>query len=147
MEILIMIREITRSIGCYKEALKEYSDSANLYYNTGNCYLKLKKYDKAIEYYEICLDKNPSHELAPGKIAEAKKLKEEATATPTPTCTPIPTCTSTPVPTLYIQPTSIPSISSEMIYIQGGVFQMGSNSGKDDEKPVHSVEVSSRQPQ
>jgi len=90
-----------KAIECYKEALKEYPDSANLYYNTGNCYLKLKKYDKAIEYYEICLDKNPSHELAPGKIAEAKKLKE-ATSTPAPTLTPTFAPQPTPVSTLSI---------------------------------------------
>jgi len=135
-----------KAIGCYKEALKEYPNSSNLYYNIGNCYLKLKKYDKAIEYYEICLDKNPSHELAPGKIKEAKRLKEEASFTPTPTRTPtlVPTPTRTPtlVPTLTPTPIPIvPSISSEMEYIQGGVFEMGSNM-YDWEQPVHTVEVS-----
>ena len=31
----------------------------------------------------------------------------------------------------------------DMVYVEGGTFQMGSNSGDSDEKPVHSVTVSS----
>jgi formylglycine-generating enzyme required for sulfatase activity len=31
--------------------------------------------------------------------------------------------------------------SADMIYVQGGDFNMGSNSGEDDEKPVHKVHV------
>ena len=30
----------------------------------------------------------------------------------------------------------------EMVFVQGGVFQMGSNDGESDEKPVHSVTLS-----
>jgi len=30
----------------------------------------------------------------------------------------------------------------EMVYIQGGTFQIGSNEGRDYEKPVHQVTVS-----
>ena len=33
------------------------------------------------------------------------------------------------------------SSTSEMIYVEGGAFQMGSNDGDDDEKPVHTVTV------
>jgi formylglycine-generating enzyme len=35
------------------------------------------------------------------------------------------------------------SIDSEMVLIQGGTFQMGSNDGDSDEKPVHSTTISS----
>jgi formylglycine-generating enzyme required for sulfatase activity len=35
------------------------------------------------------------------------------------------------------------SIEPEMVFVQGGRFMMGSNSGEDDEKPVHEVELSS----
>lgn len=35
------------------------------------------------------------------------------------------------------------STGSELILISGGTFQMGSNKGRDDEKPVHSVTVDS----
>ena len=31
----------------------------------------------------------------------------------------------------------------EMVFVEGGTFQMGSDSGEDDEKPVHSVTLSS----
>jgi len=34
-------------------------------------------------------------------------------------------------------------IGTEIVYIDGGTFQMGSNHGNDNEKPVHSVTVSS----
>ncbi len=33
--------------------------------------------------------------------------------------------------------------TTEMVYVEGGAFQMGSDTGGDDEKPVHSVTVSS----
>ena len=32
---------------------------------------------------------------------------------------------------------------SEMVFVEGGKFMMGSNDGRDDEKPVHEVELSS----
>ncbi len=34
------------------------------------------------------------------------------------------------------------AFESEMVKVQGGTFQMGSDDGEDDEKPVHSVKVS-----
>ena len=33
-------------------------------------------------------------------------------------------------------------VSGNMVFVEGGTFQMGSNSGESDEKPVHSVTVS-----
>lgn len=36
-----------------------------------------------------------------------------------------------------------PDVPEGMVYVEGGTFQMGSNSGESDEKPVHSVTVSS----
>jgi formylglycine-generating enzyme required for sulfatase activity len=35
------------------------------------------------------------------------------------------------------------SLPPGMVYVAGGTFQMGSNSGQDDEKPIHTVTVSS----
>jgi formylglycine-generating enzyme required for sulfatase activity len=35
------------------------------------------------------------------------------------------------------------SFEPEMIFVEGGTFQMGNNSGEEDEKPVHSVTLSS----
>ena len=37
---------------------------------------------------------------------------------------------------------SIGDVTFKMIFVKGGTFQMGSDSGDDDEKPVHSVTVS-----
>ncbi len=41
------------------------------------------------------------------------------------------------------QESSIPESSGDMIYVEGGIFMMGSNNGDGDEKPVHQVTVSS----
>ena len=38
-------------------------------------------------------------------------------------------------------PTNIPT-KPEVVFVQGGIFSMGSNSGQHDERPVHSVTVS-----
>ena len=35
------------------------------------------------------------------------------------------------------------SLEPEMVFVQGGSFEMGSNGGEEDEKPVHSVTLSS----
>jgi formylglycine-generating enzyme required for sulfatase activity len=35
------------------------------------------------------------------------------------------------------------SFEPEMVFVEGGTFQMGSDTGEDDEKPVHSVTLSS----
>ncbi len=48
-----------------------------------------------------------------------------------PTHTPVPTPTNTPRPT--------PTPSAPMVLIPAGPFQMGSESGQDDEKPMHAV--------
>ena len=37
---------------------------------------------------------------------------------------------------------TVNGVSFEMIFVEGGTFQMGSNDGDDDEKPVHSVTLS-----
>ncbi len=62
------------------------------------------------------------------------------TLTPTPTFTP--TFSRTPIPTvaLEIGATRISSIDgAPMLYVPAGDFTMGSNDGKSDEKPVHTV--------
>ncbi len=37
---------------------------------------------------------------------------------------------------------TVNGVSFEMVAVKGGTFQMGSNNGEDDEKPVHSVSLS-----
>jgi len=54
------------------------------------------------------------------------KLKEKVVPKPKPKPQPIPTFTE-----------------PEMVFVQGGTFSMGSNSGEADEKPIHSVTLSS----
>jgi formylglycine-generating enzyme required for sulfatase activity len=79
------------------------------------------------------------------------------TPTPTTTCTPSPsplpptfTSTSTPSPlpptvtSTPLPPSPTPTLSGPpMVLIPAGTFQMGSNSGHDDEQPVHSVTLDS----
>ena len=38
---------------------------------------------------------------------------------------------------------NVKGVTFTMVYVQGGTFQMGSNTGESDEKPVHSVTLSS----
>ncbi len=68
------------------------------------------------------------------------------TITPTLTITPTPTLTSTPT----LTPTPLPTIGTgsilkrdkdgmKMVYILAGPFTMGSKTGQEDEKPVHTV--------
>jgi formylglycine-generating enzyme required for sulfatase activity len=51
-----------------------------------------------------------------------------------------------PSPTPAVRPTPQPSpqpVSNNMVRVEGGTFQMGSNSGENNEKPVHAVTVKS----
>jgi hypothetical protein len=66
----------------------------------------------------------------------------KATAPNTPV-QPVPAPQPAPVPA--VQPVVLPErpVVPEMIRIQGGSFQMGSNNGQSDEKPVHTVMVGS----
>jgi eukaryotic-like serine/threonine-protein kinase len=58
------------------------------------------------------------------------------TDTPKPTNTPLPTATPSPKPTNTPKP---PSAPKGMVLVPAGPFEMGSESGDDDEKPVHTV--------
>ena len=65
------------------------------------------------------------------------KLKQEETVKTEPKTTP-PSTGRKPHP-------EIQKLLDNMVTVQGGTFQMGSNDGDDDEKPVHSVTVSTFQ--
>ena len=76
------------------------------------------------------------------------------TFTPTPTLTPAPTQTATRTPTMTLSPTLGPTplagatqISTKdgmvMIYVPAGEFEMGSEDGGSDERPVHLVYLDS----
>lgn len=66
----------------YEQAAQEYENivnvekkqSAELYYNLGNCYYKLNKVAPAIYYYEKALVLNPNHAEALNNLKFAKKL-------------------------------------------------------------------------
>ena len=80
---------------------------------------------------------DPTATLAPTEKPEA------ATLAPTPTPVPVessPTAFPTRVPRT---PTSAPSSKPNTVYIPGGAFTMGSDSGKEDETPEQEVTVSS----
>ncbi len=70
----------------------------------------------------------------------------EATPTATPTETPSPTPTHTPMPTISPSATPWPALITDargvpMALIPAGAFQMGSETGNGDEKPVHTVNL------
>jgi formylglycine-generating enzyme required for sulfatase activity len=41
-----------------------------------------------------------------------------------------------------VQPWTVPGLGMELVYVAPGSFQMGSNDGKEDERPVHTVRIS-----
>jgi formylglycine-generating enzyme required for sulfatase activity len=59
-----------------------------------------------------------------------------ATSTETPNAT-----NTSPIKTGTIYKETLDGLSFDMVYIEGGTFNMGSNNGEDDEKPVHSVMI------
>jgi len=63
---------------------------------------------------------------------------------PTPAPRPAPIVQPTPAPVPVVQPVAPPvqPAPNNMVRIQGGTFQMGSNNGNNDEKPVHQVTLS-----
>ena len=67
--------------GKYQEASKVYLSiekqglqSADLYFNLGNCYYKLSKVAPSIYYYEKALKINPAYEDAISNLAFAKRM-------------------------------------------------------------------------
>ena len=78
---------------------------------------------------------------APVQPAPAPATPKPA-PTPAPTPAPKPTPAPTPAPVQAAAPPQNP-VSGNMVRINGGTFQMGSNNGDSDEKPVHTVTVSS----
>lgn len=59
--------------GAYQQILKEGKESANLYYNLGNCYYKLGENTKAILNYERSLLLNPGDQDARYNLKLAQK--------------------------------------------------------------------------
>ena len=104
-----------------------------LHAHTNECYdgslkrgliaLNEKDFDKAIKTWQVALDNcEPDRDQRNtlNNYIEKARLRLN---------------TTTPV-TLYVS-------EPEMVFVKGGSFQMGSNSGLEDEKPVHSVTLSS----
>lgn len=67
--------------GKYTEAVETYHkieeldvESADLYFNLGNCYYKLNKVAPSIYYYEKALKLNPNHAEAAANLAFAKRM-------------------------------------------------------------------------
>jgi formylglycine-generating enzyme required for sulfatase activity/tRNA A-37 threonylcarbamoyl transferase component Bud32 len=82
--------------------------------------------------------------LAVGGVALYRLLFAPATPTPAPTQRPPTAVPATPVftapPELGIDSTwTRPADGMTMLYVPEGSFEMGSNDGSDDEKPVHTV--------
>ena len=91
-----------------------------------------KEYEKAITLYEAVLVIDPDNKDAIRKKTAAEVLAKHLSVTST--------SVSVPGGKSYIE--IVNGVSFEMVYIEGGTFQMGSDNGSDNEKPVHSVTVS-----
>ena len=75
-------------------------------------------------------------------VASAPVQPTPAPAQPRPAPKPAPAPAPTPAPVQAAAPPQNP-VSGNMVRINGGTFQMGSNNGYRDEEPVHTVTVSS----
>jgi tetratricopeptide (TPR) repeat protein len=53
--------EFTQAIDLYQKAIEEYGISADIYYNTGNCYYRINKIAPSILYYERALLLSPEN--------------------------------------------------------------------------------------
>jgi len=80
-----------------------------------------------LEYQIEILENETMHLLVnifAGKVEEIKKDKAE------------------PKETRSLEKTNVGKISKDMVFVEGGTFQMGSKKGDRDEKPIHSVTLS-----
>ena len=103
----------------------------------GNKAFEKGNFERAIELYkkgQKCGDGAQCPDLAT-LISKANKAKANASKTATPK-------TVTPKPKPSTPSVSIPFKEPEMVYVEGSSFQMGSND-YDNEKPIHSVTLSS----
>jgi len=81
----------------------------------------------------------PVPQPTPTSTATQTAAEEAASPTPAgPTATPVPTSTPRPAAT----PTSAPSNKPNTVYIQGGTFILGSDSGSEDETPQQDLIIS-----
>ena len=60
------------SVDAYQQVIAQYGVSADLYYNLGNAYFKLKDFPHAILNYERCLLIDPSHADAQQNVEMAR---------------------------------------------------------------------------
>ncbi|MBU1877381.1 MAG: SUMF1/EgtB/PvdO family nonheme iron enzyme, partial [Chloroflexi bacterium] len=71
----------------------------------------------------------------------ATVVPSPAPSTATSTAVP-PTATATPIPSgASVTPVPVESITSDMVLVEPGSFQMGSTEGLEDQKPVHTVHI------
>ena len=99
-----------------------------LFFGAGFGVFQLRGEDEpdAVELAASAQPTNPS--------ALAQALTEIA---PTPTVSPTPTVPPTPTP----EPIIDESTGASMVFVPGGVFQMGDNDGDDDMQPLHRVSL------
>ncbi len=116
--------------------------------NLGLCYVSLNQMDSARKYYEEVqatgkgyLDQYPGNYLAyyleKSKEPKPDLLAQESDSSSLPTLQSIPEDSEQEAPTTPKPPPDLP----EMVFVPGGSFQMGSDDGEDDEKPVHTVQL------
>jgi tetratricopeptide (TPR) repeat protein len=70
--------EYSRAIEVYKEIESKNIESADLYFNLGNCYYKMNKVAPSIYYFEKALKVDPTHKDAAFNLAFAKRMSIDA---------------------------------------------------------------------
>ena len=58
--------------------VREYPDSWNTYDSLGEVYMLVKKYDKAIELYEVAVKMNPEGENSVAQLEKLRTMVAEA---------------------------------------------------------------------
>jgi formylglycine-generating enzyme required for sulfatase activity len=127
---LTRLKNVAKIDPLNREATKLKEEIGKYYLTIGDQQFARKNYSQSIGQYQKAAPLLPDNAGISGKISQAKqqiaaiekarqeKARNEAEAR------------------------QKPIDSFNMVYVKGGTFQMGSNSGDSDEKPVHSVRVS-----
>ncbi len=113
------LKDYASAISDYNKAIELDPNDSNVYNTRGYAKYLLSDFKGAISDYDKALELNPNHKLAKNNRDIAiRKLKEFE---------------------------NFNSFEPEMVFVQGGTFQMGSDdeNASDDEKPAHTVTVDS----
>ncbi|MEZ4888810.1 MAG: SUMF1/EgtB/PvdO family nonheme iron enzyme [Chitinophagales bacterium] len=146
-KIEIQLNKIAQSDAAQKEQERKNSQYNQLLADASKAYDR-QEYNASKSKYQEALQLKPAERgYLQGKIDAIDKILN-----PPPKPKPEPaketTSTTTPPPSEKVGSRLHPEIQkliNNMVTVSGGTFQMGSNDGQDDEKPVHPVTLSTFQ--